>query len=104
LLNSRDVLLGFWAPFGAMSSSMIVTIEVRVSWVVIRESRGSSSSSPSSGCKSSSCAWSVVLVRLRISHVVDISWILRLRSPSHFSIALSRFISFIHSSVMIIIR
>jgi hypothetical protein len=33
-----------------MSSSMILTIEVRVSWVVIRESRGSSSSSPSLGC------------------------------------------------------
>jgi hypothetical protein len=43
LLNSRDVLLGFSAPFDAMSSSMILTIEVRVSWVVIHESRGSSS-------------------------------------------------------------
>jgi hypothetical protein len=87
-----------------MSSSMVLTIEVRVSWVVIRESQGSSSSSPSLGCKSSSCAWSVVLVMLRIFHVVDASWILRLRSPSHFSVALSRFISFSYSSTMIIIR
>jgi hypothetical protein len=76
LLNSCDVLLCFWAPFGAMSSSMILTIEVRVSWVVIHESRGSSSSSSSPGCESSSCAWSTVLVRLRIFHVVDVSWIL----------------------------
>jgi hypothetical protein len=86
-----------------MSSSMILTIEVRVSWVVIRESQGSSSSSPSPGCESSSCAWSTVLVRLRIFHVVDVSWILGLCSPSHFSVALSCFISFGHSSAMIII-
>jgi hypothetical protein len=33
-------------------------------------------SSPSSGCEPSSCTRSVVLVRLRIFHVVDISWIL----------------------------
>jgi hypothetical protein len=87
-----------------MSSSMILTIEVRVSWVVIRESRRSSSSSPSPGCESSSCAWSTVLVRLRIFHVVDVLWILGLGSPSHLSVALSGFISFGHSSVMIIIR
>jgi hypothetical protein len=106
LLTSGDVLLGFWAPFGAMSSSMILTIEVRVSWVVICESRGSSfsSPSPSPGCESSSCAWSTVLVKLRIFHVVDDSWILGLGSPSHFSVALSCFISFSHSSAMIIIR
>jgi hypothetical protein len=83
---------------------MIMEIEVRDFWVVIRESRGSSSSSPSSGCEPSSCTRSVVLVRLRILHIVDISWILGLRSPGHFSVALPGFISFSHSFVMIIIR
>jgi hypothetical protein len=82
---------------------MILTIEVWVSWVVIHESRGFSSSSPSLGCESSSCPLSTVLVRLRIFHVFDVLWILGLWSPSHFSIALSCFISFGHSSVMIII-
>jgi hypothetical protein len=86
-----------------VSSSMILTIEIRVSWVVIHESRGSSSSSPSPGCESSSCAWSVILVRLRIFHIVDVSWILGLWSPSYFSVALSCFISFGHSFAMIII-
>jgi hypothetical protein len=66
-------------------------------------SRGSSSSSPSSRCEPSSCTRSVVLVRLRIFHIVDISWILGLHSPGHFSVALLGFISFIHSFVMIII-
>jgi hypothetical protein len=103
LLNSRDIFLGFWAPFGAMSSSMILTIEVRVSWVVIRESQRSSSSSPSPWCEPSSRAWSTILVRLRIFHVVDVSWILRLWSPRHLFVALSSFISFSHSSALIII-
>jgi hypothetical protein len=44
------------------------------------------------------------LVRLRIFHIVDISWILGLRSPGHFSVALPCFISFSHSFAMIIIR
>jgi hypothetical protein len=101
LLNSCDILLGFWTPFGAMPSPMILAIEVWISWIVIRESRGSSPPSSSPRCKSSSCVWSVVLVRLRIHHIVDISWILR--SPCHFSVALSRFISLNHSSAMIVI-
>jgi hypothetical protein len=103
LLNSCDVLLGFWAPFSVVSSSMILTIEVRVFWVVIRESRGSSSSSPSPGCESSSCAWSAVLARLRIFHIVDVLWILGLWSPSHFSVALPCFISLSQSFATIII-
>jgi hypothetical protein len=44
------------------------------------------------------------LVRLRIFHIVDISWILGLCSPGHFSVALSGFISFSYSFAMIIIR
>jgi hypothetical protein len=80
---------------------MILTIEVRVFWVMIRESRGSSSPSP--GCESSSCAWSAVLVRLRIFHIVNVSWILGLWSPSHFSASLPCFISLGHSFAMIII-
>jgi hypothetical protein len=39
-----------------------------------------------------------------IFHIVDILWILGLWSPRHFSVALSCFISFGHSSAMIIIR
>jgi hypothetical protein len=103
-MDSCHVFLGFWAHLSDVSSPMILAIEVRVFWVVIRESRGSSSSSPSSGCEPSSCVGSVVLVRLRIFHIVDISWILGLRSPSHFSVALPSFISFSHSFAMIIIR
>jgi hypothetical protein len=75
-----------------------------VPWVVIRESRRSSSSSPSSEWESSYCDWSTVLVRLRIFHVVDVSWILGLGSLSHLSVSLSGFILFDHSSAMIIIR
>jgi hypothetical protein len=62
-----DVLLGFWAPFSVVPSSMILTVEVQVPWIVIRESWRSSSSSPSSRSKSSARAWSTALVRLRIS-------------------------------------
>jgi hypothetical protein len=83
---------------------MVLTVEVRVFWVVVRESRGSYSSSSSPRCESSFCAWPAVLVRLRVFHVVDVSWILELWSPSHFPVALSRFISFGHSFAMIIIR
>jgi hypothetical protein len=43
------------------------------------------------------------LVRLRIFHIVDISWILGLRSPGHFSVALPGFILFSYSFAMIII-
>jgi hypothetical protein len=74
------------------------------SYWILAKSRGSSSSSPSSGCEPSSCTRSVVLVRLRIFHIVDISWILGLRSPGHLSVALPSFISFSHSFAMIIIR
>jgi hypothetical protein len=93
LLNPGNILLGFWAPFGAMSSCILVC-----------EFRGSSFPSPSPRCKSFSCAWSIVLVGLRIFHIVDVSRQLGLRSPSHFSIALSCFVSFSYSSAMIIIR
>jgi hypothetical protein len=86
-----------------MSSPVILAVEVRISWIVICEFQGSSPPSPSPGCKSSSCAWSVVLVRLRIFHIVDVSQILGLRSPCHFSIALSCFVSFSYSSAMIVI-
>jgi uncharacterized protein YhhL (DUF1145 family) len=55
-----------------MSSSMILAVEVQISWIMICESRESSPPSPSPGCKSSSCAWSVVLVRLWIFHIVDV--------------------------------
>jgi hypothetical protein len=47
LMNSCDILLGFWAPFGAMPSSVILAIEVRISWIAICESRGSSPPSSS---------------------------------------------------------
>jgi hypothetical protein len=43
------------------------------------------------------------LVRLRVFHIVDVSWILGLCSPSHFSVALPCFISFGHSFAMFII-
>jgi hypothetical protein len=62
LLNPGNILLCFWAPFGAMSSYVILAVEVRISWILVFEFQGSSSPSPSLGCKSSSCAWSVVLV------------------------------------------
>jgi hypothetical protein len=104
LLNSYYILLGFWAPFGAMSSSVILAVEVWISWIMICEFRGSSSPCPSPGCKSSSCAWSIVLIGLRIFHIVDVSRILGLRCPCHFSISLSCFVSYGHSPTMIIIR
>jgi hypothetical protein len=44
------------------------------------------------------------LVTLRIFHIIDVSWLLGLCSPSHFSVSLSCFISFGHSFAMIIIR
>jgi hypothetical protein len=103
LLNSSNVLLGFWVPFGAMTSSVILVVKVWISWVMVCELRGSSSSSPSSGCKVSSCAWSFVLIGLGIFHVIDVSWVLELRYPDHFSVALSCFISFSNSSPMIIV-
>jgi hypothetical protein len=43
------------------------------------------------------------LVRLRIFHIVDISWILGLRSPGYFFVALPSFILFSHFFAMIII-
>jgi hypothetical protein len=95
LLNSSNVLLGFWAPFGAMTSSVILAVEVWISWVMVSEFQGSSSPSlspspsPSPGCKASSCALSVVLSGLWIFHVIDVLLILELRSPRHLSVALS---------------
>jgi hypothetical protein len=70
---------------------------------MIRESQGSSSSSPSSGRKPSSGAWPAALVSLWIFDIVDISWILGLCSPGHFSVALPCFVSFGYSPAMIII-
>jgi hypothetical protein len=106
LLNSSNVLLGFWAPFGAMTSSVILAVEVWISWVMVCELWGSSSPSPSPSlwCKSSSCAWSIVLIGLGIFHVIDISWILELRYPRHFSVALSCFILFSDSSAVIFVK
>jgi hypothetical protein len=86
-----------------MSSSVILVVEVQISWIVVCEFRGSSSPSPSPGCKSSSSAWPVVLIGLRIFHIVDVSQILGLRSPCHFSIALSFFVSLSYFSAMIVI-
>jgi hypothetical protein len=83
---------------------MIRTIEVWVFRVMIRDPWGSSSSSPSSGREPSSGAWCAVLVRLWIFDIVNISWILGLCSPGHFSIALPVFVSFGYSLAMIIIR
>jgi hypothetical protein len=85
-----------------MTSSVILAVEVWISWVMVCEFRGSSSPSP--GSKGSSSAWSVVLIGLGIFHVIDVSWILELRSPHHFSIALSYFISFGNPSAVIFIR
>jgi hypothetical protein len=62
-----------------------------------------SSPFPAPGCESSSCVWSVVLNGLRIFHIVDVSRVLELRFPRHFSVSLSCFISFSNSSAVIII-
>jgi hypothetical protein len=70
---------------------------------MIREPRGSSSSSPSSGHEPSFGAWPAILVRLWIFDIVDISWILGLSSPGHFFV-LPCFVSFGYSLAMIIIR
>jgi hypothetical protein len=87
-----------------MTSSVILAVKVWISWVMVCEFRESSSPSPSPRCKSSSCAWSIVLIGLRIFHVIDVSWILELRSPCHFSVTLSCFISFSDSSSVIVVR
>jgi hypothetical protein len=60
LLNSHYVLLGFWAIFGAMTPSMISTIEIWISWIMILNFRMSSSSLR----ETPSCTWSVILVEL----------------------------------------
>jgi hypothetical protein len=104
LLDSCHVFLGLWAPFGVVSPPVILAIEVWVFRVMIRESRGPSTSSPSSGREPSSSAGSAVLVQLWIFHIVDIPWILGLCSPGHFSVALPGFVSFGYSLAMIIIR
>jgi hypothetical protein len=104
LVGFLPCFLGFWAPFGAVSPPMILTIEVWVFRVMIREPRGSSSSSPSSGREPSYGAWPAVLVRLWIFDIVNISWILGLCSPGYFFVALPGFVSFGYSLAMIIIR
>jgi hypothetical protein len=87
-----------------MTSFVILAVEVWISWVMICEFRGSSAPSPFPGCKTSSYVWSVVLIGLGIFHVIDVSWILELKSPRHFSVALSCFISFGNSSAVIFIK
>jgi hypothetical protein len=47
LLNSSNILLRFRAPFGTVTSFMILAVEVWISWVVICEFRGCSFPSPS---------------------------------------------------------
>jgi hypothetical protein len=83
-----------------MASSMILAVEVWIFWVMILNFRGSSSPSSSPRCMTSSCAWSIVLIELRVFHVVDVSWGLKVRSPSYSSVALPCFISLGNSSSM----
>jgi hypothetical protein len=101
---SLALFLRFWATFGAVAPPMILAIEVRVFRVMVHGSRGSSSSSPSSGREPSSGAWPVVLLRLWIFDSVDISRMLGLCSPRHLSVALPRLVSFGYSLAMVIIR
>jgi hypothetical protein len=87
LLNSCHVLLCFRAPFGVVAPPMILAIEVRIFWVVVRESWGSSASPPSSGIESSPGAWPVALFWLRVSDVVNVSQMLGWCPPCHVSVA-----------------
>jgi hypothetical protein len=87
-----------------MAPPMILAIEVRIFWVMVRESRGSSSSPPGSGIEPSPGAWPVALFRLWISDIVDISRMLGLYSPCHLSVALSCLVPLGYSLAMVIIR
>jgi hypothetical protein len=71
---------------------------------MVRGSRGSSSSSPSSGREPSSGAWPAVLLRLWIFDIVDISRMLGLCSPCHLSVTLPCLVPFGYSLAMVIIR
>jgi hypothetical protein len=79
------MFFSFWAHFGAMAPAMISKVEVWIYWIVVLHFWGSSSSRR----KTSSCAWSIVLVELRVFHIVGVSWSLELSSPCCSSIALS---------------
>jgi hypothetical protein len=100
LLNSSYVFFGFWARFSAMASSMILAVEVWVFWVMILKFGGSSSPIR----KTSSCTWFAVLVELWIFHIVDVLWILVMRTPCYSSITLPFLISLGHSSSMIFVK
>jgi hypothetical protein len=82
---------------------MILAIEVRIFRVMVRESRGSSSSPPSSVIESSPGAWPVALFRLWVSDVVDISRVLGRCPPCHFSVALSCLVPLGYSLAVVII-
>jgi hypothetical protein len=83
---------------------MILAIEVRIFRVMVRKSRGSSSSPPSSGSEPSSGAWRATLLRLWISDIVDISRMLGLCSPCHLSVSLPCLIPLGYSPAIVIIR
>jgi hypothetical protein len=104
LLDFCYVLFGFWAHFGAMAPTMISAVEVWISWIMVLHFWWSSSPSSSSQRKISSCAWSVVLVELRVFNIVDVWWSLELRSPCCSSIASSCLVSLSNSLLMIFIR
>jgi hypothetical protein len=98
LLNSGNVHLGFWAPFDAITSSVIIAVGYGLwasrvlfpfpfPWVQIFLL-----------CLDYCSDWTGNF------HIIDISWILELRSPCHFSVALSCFISFNDSSAVIFVR
>jgi hypothetical protein len=82
---------------------MILAIEVGIFWVMVCESRGSSSSPPSSGIEPSPGAWSVALFGLWVSDVVDISRMLGWCPPCHFSVAPSCLVSLGYSLAMVIV-
>jgi hypothetical protein len=83
---------------------MILAIEVRIFWVVVRESGGSSASPPSSGIESSPDAWPVALLWLRVSDVVDVSRMLGWCPPGHISVALSCLVSLSYPLAVVVIR
>jgi hypothetical protein len=83
---------------------MILAIEVRIFWVVVRESWGSSASPPSSGIESSPGAWPINLFWLRVSDVVDVSRMLGWCPPGHVSVALSCLVSLSYPLAVVIIR
>jgi hypothetical protein len=114
-LRMRCSLAPSLAEFLPCSSSFLGTLRCygpshdtsnrsRIFWVMVRESRGSSSSPPSSGIGPSPGAWPVALFRLWISDVVDISWMLGWCSPCHLSVALSCLVPLGYSLAMVIIR